>query len=652
MATHRTPRFRSRRGPLWTSLLTASLALLLASSAWGITVDNVIGMHKAQLPAAAIVQTIQSTGSTFNLTPAEVKKLKDAGVPQAVIEAMQATSGTGAAPAPEPPPEPPPEADPLEKMQADEAAEKAKIESEARVKAAARRAAEIERQKMAAEERKRIAKALRKANEALDDRDYYTAIKEYDAFIRSSDPGKPSTARARLGFAQSLLGLGLYGNAAGIFEELLQQGVESDLFKPAFEGLRDCSRRIAYNPVTLESLTTHFVGNFNQKFQDSYNYFLGKFFFDYNRYDDARKYLGEVKPGAADYPGAQYLQGLTNVLEAGEEGTAEWAQKLIGGTQYFQTAVTAAEKKDDERVQHLAYLALARIAYSLGSFDAAIYYYRKVPSDSTSYVDALLESGWSYFLKGDVNRGMGIFHTLDGPAWKDYFIPDIYLLEATVFMNRCHFDFARDSIKRIKDKFLALKQPLNQFMTEYASPEALYKAFVLKQTRKGVELPRLARMALISKNEFHALYTTVTKYRREVARIKRSRARFGDDLAQRLLETVENRQKEGSIALGIKLNQLMQELDEELTELEVQMTEIEVEIDEAAADDIQADIKTTLRGPSETEEAAQAQNTATVLVGNKYLSWPFEGEYWADEINSYRSGLKEICRQAQGSAEE
>ena len=29
-------------------------------------------------------------------------------------------------------------------------------------------------------------------------------------------------------------------------------------------------------------------------------------------------------------------------------------------------------------------LALARIAYSLGSFDAAIFYYRKVPSDSTN----------------------------------------------------------------------------------------------------------------------------------------------------------------------------------------------------------------------------------------------------------------------------
>lgn len=646
MTSHRKSRFLG-------SLAAGALALLVtASAAWGITLDNVIQMHKSNLPAAVIVQTIQSTGSTFNLSPADKKKLEEAGVPKEVISAMLATSG-GGAPAPEPPPEPPPEDDPLEKMKADEDAAKAAIEEEERIKAAARRAADAERRKMAAEEAKKVARALAKANEALEDDNYYTAIKEYDRFIQQAEAGKPSTERARLGFAQSLQGLGLYGNAAGIFESILNQGAESDLFVPAFKGLRACSKRISYNPVTLESLTTHFVGNFDQAFQDSYNYFLGKFFFDYNRYDDARKYLGEVKEGADDFPDAQYLLGLVSVQEAGDDKeTAEWAQKLIGATQNFQGAVTAAEEQDEPRIAHLAYLALARIAYSLGSFDAAIFYYRKVPSDSTNYVHALLESGWSYFLKGNVNRGMGIFHTLDGPDWQNYYIPDTYLLEATVFMNRCHFSFAREAIDRLKTRYLALQKPLQQFMAEYASPEALYKAFVLKQTRKGVELPRLLRMAIISSSEFYDLYTTVTKYRREVARIKRSRDRFGEDLANRLLDTVENRQKEGSIALGIKLNQLMQGLDDGLTELEVQMTEIGIEIDEVETNILKGEIEDAF-GNTEVKETAESEATAAVLVGNKYLNWPFEGEYWADEINSYRSDLEEVCgKKPEGGAEE
>ena len=45
-----------------------------------------------------------------------------------------------------------------------------------------------------------------------------------------------------------------------------------------------------------------------------------------------------------------------------------------------------------------------------------------------------------------------------------------------------------------------------------------------------------------------------------------------------------------------------------------------------------------------TEGDVSAQAAATALVGDKYVSWPFEGEYWADEINSYRSDLTEVCK--------
>ena len=57
-----------RRRRLGSSLLAGLLTLALAASAWAITVDNVIQMHKSGLPAQVIVQTIQSTGSTFTLS--------------------------------------------------------------------------------------------------------------------------------------------------------------------------------------------------------------------------------------------------------------------------------------------------------------------------------------------------------------------------------------------------------------------------------------------------------------------------------------------------------------------------------------------------------------------------------------------------------
>ncbi|MCA9560867.1 MAG: hypothetical protein KC583_20100, partial [Myxococcales bacterium] len=102
--------------------VAVALVAALATPAWAITTDNVIQMHKSGLPAQVIVQTIQSTGSTFNLTVAELKKLEDAGVPKDVIEAMMASGGGGApAPAPEPAPEPAPKDD-LERLRDQEEA--------------------------------------------------------------------------------------------------------------------------------------------------------------------------------------------------------------------------------------------------------------------------------------------------------------------------------------------------------------------------------------------------------------------------------------------------------------------------------------------------------------------------------------------------
>jgi len=642
---------------LRTLLVTLTLMLALATPAFAITVENVISMHQSGLPAQVIVQTIQSTGSKFDLTVQNLAALETAGVPANVIEAMMAASagggdaGGGAAPAPEPgpepAPEPAPEVDELERLKAQEDADRAKIDEQSRVREAARRAADAERERMAAEERTRVAKALESARWALDDRDYYKAARQFDEFLRQADPSKPSALAAKQGLADALFGLKLYGNAAELYHELLGAGPESDVFAPSFEGLRACAKKVSYNPVTLEALTGYFVGNQPQAFQDSYNYFLGKFFFDYTRHDEAIKYLSAVDPGGEDYPDAQYLVGLVGVQAAGEDTESElFGPNLLKSAGNFEAAVAGALAQDNPRIAHMGYLALARIAYSIGIYDVAIYYYRKVPSESTSYVQALHESGWSYFLKGDTRRGMGIFHTLDSPEWRNYFLPDTYLLEATVFMNACHFDFARDAIGRIQQRYLSLAAPVAKFLEEYASPEALYQAFVLKHIRNGIDLPRLVRMATIADPEFYDLYTNVTVYRREVAAIKKGTNRFGEKLAADLLTRVESRHKQSTMAMGIKLNQLLQRLADELSELEVSITEIQIEIEDAAAAEISKEIEQAYGTADAAQEEAVAQGAALTLVGDKYLRWPFEGEYWADEVNNYRSQLQDVCKAA------
>ena len=83
---------------LFRGFLVVSLVFGLSTTnalAADMTVEQVIGMHKAGLPAALIKQTIQSTGAKFSLSVSDVKKLKKAGVAQSVIDAMSSTGSSG-----------------------------------------------------------------------------------------------------------------------------------------------------------------------------------------------------------------------------------------------------------------------------------------------------------------------------------------------------------------------------------------------------------------------------------------------------------------------------------------------------------------------------------------------------------------------------
>jgi predicted PilT family ATPase len=113
-----------------------------------------------------------------------------------------------------------------------------------------------------------------------------------------------------------------------------------------------------------------------------------------------------------------------------------------------------------------------------------------------------------------------------------------------------------------------------------------------------------------------------------------------------MLSAVETQQKEGQIALGIKISQILQRLDQELTELEVKLSEIRIEIDEVQAEELAAQIEQSYKGDEVKVEAVASERSASIFVGDKYLTWPFEGEYWTDEVNSYRSNLTEICKGA------
>ena len=72
------------------AVLFALTALARAQGGQALTNDDVVKMVRAQLAASVILTTIQSASTRFDLSPAGLITLKEAGVEDRIIEAMQA----------------------------------------------------------------------------------------------------------------------------------------------------------------------------------------------------------------------------------------------------------------------------------------------------------------------------------------------------------------------------------------------------------------------------------------------------------------------------------------------------------------------------------------------------------------------------------
>src|SRR5690606_36903386 len=230
-----------------------------------------------------------------------------------------------------------------------------------------------------------------------------------------------------------------------------------------------------YYPASLAQLDTLYIEDKPREVQDRFNYFLGRFFGNViGNYPRGVELLGRVGSDSTLKPKALYAQAVMQANPALGENVA--------AVQNFQNAILAAEDApgaaDASDIRELAYLALARVAYEAANYDGALYYYNKVDRFSTRYPRALFEQAWTYFLKGDTRNALGTFHSVSSPYYDGYYFPDLWVMEATVYLNLCRYDLAKEALATFKKEYLVKLPLLTQFLVSQSNPTEYYDKVV------------------------------------------------------------------------------------------------------------------------------------------------------------------------------
>jgi tetratricopeptide (TPR) repeat protein len=618
----------------------------ITPAALAITKEEVMTLVKLGIPEGDIIKAIDKDKTVFDLKIQDILELKKALVPDAVIKYMLATAQPaatpGAAPATGAPataakPGAAPAAAPAPVVVREKTAEEIRAEED-RQREEARRLAEEQRK---AEEARKAAYArgvLRRGLALAEDGKWVEAIGTFQRFVSEGNfaPGTLEAYNAKYGMAAALTQAGLYQSAAKLLVEVLLEGPDKPFFKEAFGKLRQLRQEIIYNPPDLEELTKFPLVGYSQQFQDEFNYVLGEFFYDFANYQRALKHFEAVSDKSPDAAKALYLTGLVQVRYKMYKSAVENLQKSIN---------VAEETKADSAVVDLAYMALARIAYESENFDAAIFYYKKVPRDSIRAGTVFYELAWAYLMKGDYSRALGSFQALHSPVFGTTFYPELWILEARAYGDLCRYDRANKALRMFDDQVGVNVDPLKKFINAQRQPEDFYLNFVAsvnQGTKQGVaRLPKELQWPILSNVEFFNLYRTIRQIEAEDKQIRGNASSLGS-FAQEMAIKLSILKKDGLVRAGVKVQQILTELEASIAEAQVQQTEIEVDINAADIDKMTAEIRASV-GEGDDAEAKKVKGGNIAIVGGDTEVWPFEGEYWLDEVPYYRSLLTSQC---------
>jgi len=383
------------------------------------------------------------------------------------------------------------------------------------------------------------------------------------------------------------------------------------------------------------------------------NFMLGRYKYRNRQFEESIRLFQKVDRRSEYYVKAQFFTGVSYVQ----------LRKAVPAVKAFQRIEKALDEgvegvDDEDRMRDLAYLSMARTYYSSSitldaetnaptvnstKLSAAVKYWNQVDQTSEYWLDALFEESWAYFMAGDYPRSLGNIHTLGAPYFPNSFYPESEVLKAIIYFTNCNYDAATTVVAKFNLKYTPIRDQLEGILKNYKGEnreDAFFKFLLDVREGKG-DIPASVRPIVeiaLSDRQLLRNIDYVKLLEEEEKRFKKSPADFqssglGMEVsdALKLARDLAVRQA-GELALG-RYQRYVDELNEHLRNGE------KILIDITAAQRNLLDEKLQTNQVSK----AEAKIFGVVKPDEEHVIWPFNGEYWRDELGFYRQVVESAC---------
>ena len=473
--------------------------------------------------------------------------------------------------------------------------------------------------------------------------------------------GETQDAPANVQKAQFFLGKALYHlrfyqSALAIFDEITTQGQAHNYFGQTLQWLAQLATQLPEPAGIIEKVGRYGADQLEQfntpESSDLYYqliYLMGRFKYSQGEFPEAIELFQRVDRGSDYYVYARFFEGISHVRTRRAQPAIQAFRAI---TEAIEEGVSGVE--DTQRMRDLAWLSLARVYYTASnrtnpetgerSVDAtllgnAVASWQEVGNASEYWLDALFEESWAYFLADEYSRAMGNIHTLFSPYFDDAYYPEALVLKAVVFFSACQISNASAMINQFHDRYDPVNEELQTTLAGFADNQAFFD--FLQQVRAGeTNLSPRIRGVVSSALSDRTLLRNVEYVRlleAEEARLNQAPGEFRESsLGSRILQDIFVAksfaiEQTGDLARG-RYNRLISDLNELMTQV----------------DTVELEIATYRRGELSQEMQEQQSQVSrsgglNVEVDEEHQMWPFDGEYWRDELGFYRQQVTSRC---------
>jgi tetratricopeptide (TPR) repeat protein len=382
------------------------------------------------------------------------------------------------------------------------------------------------------------------------------------------------------------------------------------------------------------------------------NYLLGRYKYRNRNYEEAISLFEKVDKKSKYYVQAEFFTGISFVQ----------LRKSVPAVRSFQKIVTAIEDgvegvDDEARMRDLAFLSMARTYYSASvrlddnntptidsnKLSAAVKYWNRVDVASEYWLDALFEQSWAYFMAGDYPHALGNIHTIEAPYFPNSFYPEADILKAVISFTICQYEDATTVVARMKKKYEPIKKQLeailNRFQGEGSEQQFFTflkdvragKANLSKEIRPVVENALSDRQLLLNIEYVRVLDEEGERFKKAPASFKS--APIGNDVTDALSLARDVAVRNAGNLARERYQRNLDELNEHLRDA----SKILIDITAAERNKLDATIQ---KGQLSKDDSL---TYGVVKPDAEHVLWPFDGEYWRDELGFYRQVVVSKC---------